>query len=184
MMLRRLNRRHVLLAGGAAGALTVAALASADVVGLRINDTPSMPRGLWHVVADDVPLRRGDIVTVCPPDIQSIRLGAARGYIPAGRCPGGYEPLVKPIAATEGDLVAVSAAGATVNGQPARDTAALAHDSADRPLQPFPAGVYRVRPGQVWLLTGHDPRSFDSRYFGPVPAANVQGVARPLWVAR
>jgi conjugative transfer signal peptidase TraF len=91
---------------------------------------------------------------------------------------------VKPIAATAGDLVVVSTAGVTVNGQPVRDTAPLAHDSADRPLTPFPAGTYRVPPGQVWLLSGHDPRSFDSRYFGPVPAANVQGVARPVWVAR
>jgi type IV secretory pathway protease TraF len=41
-----------------------------------------------------------------------------------------------------------------------------------------------VPPGQVWLLSGHDSRSFDSRYFGPVPVANVQGVARPVWVAR
>jgi type IV secretory pathway protease TraF len=37
-------------------------------------------------------------------------------------------------------------------------------------------------PGQVWLLSGHDPRSFDSRYFGAIPTANVRGVARPLWV--
>jgi type IV secretory pathway protease TraF len=34
----------------------------------------------------------------------------------------------------------------------------------------------------VWLLSGHDPRSFDSRYFGAVPAASIQGIARPIWV--
>ena len=46
------------------------------------------------------------------------------------------------------------------------------------------AGAYQVKPGEVWLLSGHDPRSFDSRYFGSVPAVNVQGVARPVWVGR
>jgi conjugative transfer signal peptidase TraF len=166
------------------GAMMMASLMGANVVGLRINSTPSMPRGLWQVVANDTPLRRGEIVTVCPPDTKLIRLGAARGYILAGRCPGGYEPLVKPIAATTDDQVAVSAAGVTVNGLPVQGTAQLAHDSAGRPLPPFPAGTYRVPPGQVWLLSGHDARSFDSRYFGPVPDANVLGVARPVWVAR
>jgi type IV secretory pathway protease TraF len=78
MMLPRLHRRRVLVAGGAAGALTMAALASADVVGLRINDTPSMPRGLWQVVSDKAPLRRGEVVTVCPPDIQPIRAAIFR----------------------------------------------------------------------------------------------------------
>jgi conjugative transfer signal peptidase TraF len=91
---------------------------------------------------------------------------------------------VKPVAATAGDLVAISAAGVTVNGQPVRGTAQLIQDSAGRPLRPFPAGAYQVKPGDVWLLSGHDPRSFDSRYFGPVPAVNVQGVARPVWVGR
>jgi conjugative transfer signal peptidase TraF len=184
MMLAHGPRRRLLAASGMAGALIMASLVSANVAGLRINGTPSMPRGLWQVVADDTPLRRGEIVTVCPPDTMLIRLGAARGYIPAGRCPGGYEPLVKPIAATVGDWVAVSAAGETVNGLPVQGTAQLGHDSAGRLLPPFPAGTYRVPPGQVWLLSGHDPRSFDSRYFGPVPVANVQGVARPVWVAR
>jgi conjugative transfer signal peptidase TraF len=184
MMFAREPHRRILAASGTVGALMMASLVGANVAGLRINSTPSMPRGLWQVVAHDAPLRRGEIVTVCPPDTKLIRLGAARGYIPAGRCPGGYEPLVKPIAATADDQVAVSAAGVTVNGLPVEGTARLVHDSAGRPLPPFPTGTYRVPPGQVWLLSGHDPRSFDSRYFGPVAVANVQGVARPVWVAR
>jgi type IV secretory pathway protease TraF len=37
-----------------------------------------------------------------------------------------------------------------------------------------------VQPGHVWLAgSGHD-RSWDSRYFGPVPVAGVRGVARPI----
>jgi conjugative transfer signal peptidase TraF len=184
MILPRVHRRRALTACGVAGALMMATLASANVAGLRINGTPSMPRGLWRVVAHDGPLQRGEVVTICPPDTKPIRLGAARGYIPAGSCPGGYEPLVKPIAATAGDRVAVSAAGVTVNGQPVRGTAQLTRDSAGRPLRPFPAGAYQVLPGEVWLLSGHDPRSFDSRYFGPVPAVDVLGVARPVWVGR
>ena len=121
--------------GLVAGGLVMAALISADLAGLRINGTASMPRGLWHVGAPVAPLRRGEIVTLCPPETLPFREAAARGYLPAGFCPGGLQPLVKPIAAIAGDLVTVSAAGVTVNG-------------------------------------------------APVPARNVQGVARPLWVLR
>jgi conjugative transfer signal peptidase TraF len=184
MMFPPVHRGRAQAVCGVACAGMVAALAGADVAGLRINDTPSMPRGLWRMVDVQAPLRPGEVVVICPPDTRPARLGAARGYIPAGACPGGYEPLVKPIAATVGDRVAVSADGVTVNGQTVPGSVPLAHDSAGRPLSPVPAGAYRVPPGAVWLLSGHDPRSFDSRYFGPVPVANVQGVARPVWVVR
>jgi type IV secretory pathway protease TraF len=49
-------------------------------------------------------------------------------------------------------------------------------------LRPVPAGFHSVRTGEVWLLSVHHPRSFDSRYFGAVPVTNIQGVARPIWV--
>jgi type IV secretory pathway protease TraF len=49
-------------------------------------------------------------------------------------------------------------------------------------LRPVASGGYSVPAGEVWLLSGHDPRSFDSRYFGAVPVTNIQGVARPIWV--
>jgi type IV secretory pathway protease TraF len=42
--------------------------------------------------------------------------------------------------------------------------------------------VYHVPGDTVWLLSAHDPRSFDSRYFGAVPVASIQGIAHPIWV--
>ena len=58
-------------------------------------------------------------------------------------------------------------------------------DSAGRPLRPVAPGVYQVMPGRgVRLLSGHDPRSYGSRY--PLgrcwKLADVLGVARLLWV--
>ena len=170
------------LAAVAAGAMVWAGLAGANTAGLRFNATPSMPVGFWRMVPNHAQLQRGEIVVVCPPDTASLRMGHERGYIPPGNCPGGSEPLVKPIAAVGGDVVAVSAIGVAVNGRPVPNTAQLSRDSAGRPLMPVPAGAYPVAPGEVWLLSGHDPRSFDSRYFGPVPESSVQGVSRPLMV--
>jgi conjugative transfer signal peptidase TraF len=184
MRFRTLGRRPLGVLGIAGGSIVLAALAAADVAGFRINGTASMPLGLWRVAQVEAPLRRGTVVTICPPDTPTFREAASRGYLPAGRCPGGYEPLIKPIAAAAGDVVAVSASGVTVNWQVVQGTAQLAQDSAGRLLHPMRAGIYPVKPGEVWLLSGHDPRSFDSRYFGPVPVDNVQDVARPVWVLR
>jgi type IV secretory pathway protease TraF len=80
--------------------------------------------------------------------------------------------------------VIVSRAGVTVNGRSVLDTAPLDKDSAGRPLVPFAPGTYRVKWREVWLLAAYDPRSFDSRYFGPVPEASVLALARPVWVVR
>jgi conjugative transfer signal peptidase TraF len=165
-----------------AGALLAGTLVMAWLCGIRVNTTASMPRGLWQVRTADASLRRGAFVTVCLSDTAPIREAAARGYLPAGICADGYAPLVKPVAAVAGDRVTVTPRGIAVDGRPVPHTAQLVRDSYGRPLRAVAPGVYPVMPGQVWLLSGHDPRSFDSRYFGPVPTANVQGVARPLWV--
>lgn len=184
----RSRRRCAATAVCAAGAALVGTLLPVRAAGLRVNDTASMPRGFWRVVAADAPLRRGEIVVVCPPDTVPIREGVVRGYIPAGACPGGTAPLLKPVAAVAGDVVTVTTAGFAVDDrpvascQPVANCEPLLRDSTGRALRAMPVGTYPVAPGTIWLLSGHDPRSFDSRYFGPVPAANIQGVARPLWV--
>ena len=178
-----MHRRRWAIAVSVTGVLMMATLAMGEAAGLRINATASMPRGLWRVRAAE-PIARGEIVTVCPPDQADIREAAHRGYIPKGGCLGGYEPLVKPVAAIAGDLVTVTPHGIAVDGKPVAGTEPLAEDEVGRPLHPIPPGAYRVAPGEIWLLSGHDLRSFDSRYFGPVPVANVTGVARPLWVLR
>jgi type IV secretory pathway protease TraF len=53
-------------------------------------------------------------------------------------------------------------------------------DSLGRPLEQLPFGTQIVRDGQVWVLGIHRERSWDSRYFGPVPRSSIVGIARPL----
>ena len=66
-----------------------------------------------------------------------------------------------------GDIVTVDAA--TV----------LRTDRVGRPLEHFSFGQYRVRAGEVWVK-GTARNSFDSRYFGPVPIANIRASLEPL----
>lgn len=160
------------------------ALFGAGAAGLRVNMTASMPRGLWHVAPAAGPIPRGAIVSLCLPSGPLLRLALRRGYLGAGRCPGGAEPLLKPVVAIAGDLVRVTAAGIAVNGALLPNSAALKQDRTGHPLRTVPPGTYRVGPGAVWLVSSYAARSFDSRYFGPVPVADIQGLAHPIWVVR
>jgi conjugative transfer signal peptidase TraF len=158
-----------------------AAVAVARTKGFWINTTDSMPMGLWRQTAPHE-ARPGDVALLCLPDTPVTKLGQARGYIAPGACPTGQEILLKPIAAGPGDLVDLSPSGVSVNGREIVNSAQLAHDSMGRPLPGYPAGQYRVPTGEVWLVSSHNPRSFDSRYFGPVSASLVQSTVRPVWV--
>jgi conjugative transfer signal peptidase TraF len=176
----REKRRVVGVAlGSIVGALAI--VSGCHAAGLWINTTDSMPLGLWRQTTSQA-AKPGDVVLLCLPETPATKLGQARGYIAPGSCPTGQEVLLKPIVATAGDVVTVSAGAISVNGQALANSGQLPHDSKGRPLPAFPAGTYRVPAGQVWLVSSHNPRSFDSRYFGPVPATVIRSDVRPVWV--
>ncbi len=144
--------------------------------GIRINLSPSMPLGLYRVTADV----RAPLVEFCPPEPYG-SFAARRGFRSAGNCPDGASPLMKPVIASAGDLVEVSdVAGIAVNGSTLPNTAAKTKDSHGRPLSPFPSGRYRVQQGSVWVASSYNPWSFDSRYFGPVPAKIIRRHLKPF----
>ena len=166
----------VLAFGGGALALALAA----ERAGLRLNDSPSMPTGLYVRASSE---SSSTLVVFCPAE-PFAKLSVERGYRSRGNCPDGAEPLAKPIVARPGDTVELSALGITVNGRLLANTAPLVKDSAGRPLSHWPFGRYVVVPGTVWVVSTYSPRSFDSRYFGPVEANQVREHVRPLLTVR
>ncbi len=166
----------VLAFGGAALALGFAA----EWAGLRFNDSPSMPTGLYVRTSTE---SSASLVVFCPAE-PFAKLSVERGYRSRGNCPDGAEPLAKPIVARPGDTVELSAKGMAVNGRLLPNTAPLVTDTAGRPLPHWPFGRYVVAPGSVWVASSYSPRSFDSRYFGPVEASQVLEHVRPLLTAR
>jgi conjugative transfer signal peptidase TraF len=147
----------------------------ADAAGIRINHTPSLPMGLWGIEPLHGQPQQGQIVSVCPPDTDILRKARDRGYVSWGRCPGGYEPMLKPVIAIPGDVVRITGRGVTVNGVPVANSVRVVLDSESRHLPALAEGAYQVGARQVWLLSSHHPRSFDSRYFGPVSIDAIIG---------
>lgn len=170
---------------GVGGVCAVVAL-MCSVVGLRVNITPSLPRGVYRVVArpemasDTRTLARGVTVLACLP-IQTAMLGRERGYLGRGSCPGDAMFIGKRVVAHGGDTVVTSELGVRVNSKWIPKSRALERDRRGRPLVHAPFGVHVLSAGDVFLM-GDGPWSWDSRYVGVLPAASVQAVVTPLWV--
>ena len=77
-------------------------------------------------------------------------------------------------------MVVIERAGVAINGKRIPHSAIASRDSSERPLAHVPFGVYRVAVDQVWLFGFHDRRSWDARYFGPVPLSSVRGALAPI----
>ncbi|MFT3813306.1 MAG: S26 family signal peptidase [Acidovorax sp.] len=166
-------RARIVLAGLAACGL--AALAWASFVHplprLVYNPSDSVPVG-WYRVTPPEALRVGAIVlTKLPPETAA--LAAQRRYLPA------RVPLLKRVGAIAPQHVCVVDALVWIDGVPV--AAVRPADRLGRPLPRWPQ-CRRLRPGELFLLSVTNPASFDSRYFGPVSASAVIGVAHPVWL--
>jgi conjugative transfer signal peptidase TraF len=160
MLATRLPR---MLATGLAVSILLAVVGASHFIGF--NSSPSAaPVGFYWRTAPRP--RRGKLVEFCLPEDVAV-FAEARGYIGHGSCPGDTESLGKVVTGMPGDVVSVDPA------------AALKRDTAGRPMTPFPFGQYRVPAGEVWVH-GAARNSFDSRYFGPVPIANIRASLEPL----
>lgn len=166
-----------------AALLTLIALAAsaglASLLNLRITLTDSSaPAGVYRLIAN-ARVRRGTLVAACLPQTIAEE-GLTRGYLRPGDCPAGTEPVAKLVGALPGDAVTVELEGVAVNGVNLPDSRTAVHDSAGRRLAHVSFGPRTVSSGQVWLFGFNDRRSWDSRYFGPVPITAIRGSLKPI----
>jgi conjugative transfer signal peptidase TraF len=119
------------------------------------------------------------VVSVC------LRAGLAevarqRRYLGPGDCPGGVQAAIKRVVAVPGDVVDLQPSPVSVNDRPAPDSASAARDSRGRALAHVSWGRHVVVTGEVWVLGTHDPRSWDSRYFGALNASQIRATLQPI----
>ena len=172
----RLRGKRSLYVLGTAATLFLSAILIAWFGGYRINVTPSEPLGLWRIVKLDRAAKVGDLVFICPPATAAIHEARHHGYLRSGLCLSGVAPLIKTVIAVAGQRVEIGA-GITVDGHRVAHSALRHRDGEGRPMTPFGGGI--VPAGSVFL---HSPfaGSYDSRYFGPVPASGILGLAREV----
>lgn len=141
------------------------------------NASASVAPGWYRVdlvsSADSVqgPWQVGSIVLAqLPADV--VAFAAQRGYLPTG------VPILKRVGAIAPQAVCVRNGIVHIDGTAVATV--LMHDGAHRPLHPW-TPCRPLAEGELFLLSDTHPASFDSRYFGPIAASSVLGVARPLW---
>lgn len=173
-----LAKRLSLWAAAAVGAIG-AISAGAYTVGIRVNTTTSIPKGVYIMTSD--PLAVGSYVIVCPPDVQVFKEAKARGYLGPGLCPGGYGNLMKRVLAAKNDQVTVSPVGITVNGQLLPYSAPRNVDGAGRPMPAYQSNAYTLGNLEVLLMSDVSATSFDGRYFGPLTVSQVRSVIQPVF---
>src|ERR1700736_5957109 len=118
-------------------------------------------------IRSDVPIKKGSIVLFKPDQSTPLQqLGINRGY------EARELPLLKRVVALAGDVVSVSSAGVSINGQLLSNSAPLFDDEAGRPLTMAQLDHFRLGIDQAFLM-GVTPTSWDSRYFGPVPLSRM-----------
>ena len=161
----------------ASAAALALAITAAGLAGYRINLTPSEPLGIWRIRSLERPAAVGDVVFVCPPQTANIRPARERGYLRSGLCPGGYAPLIKTIVATAGQRIHVDRF-VMIDGVALPHSALSPKDGQGRPMMKAFAGG-EVDKGEVFLHSDF-AASFDSRYFGPVPASGILGLAEEV----
>jgi conjugative transfer signal peptidase TraF len=134
------------------------------------NASDSVPVG-WYRIGPPRALRVGGFVLVHLPAAPKT-LAARRGYLPW------RIPLLKRIGAMAPQAVCVRGGIVRIDG--VRVAITLRVDGVGRRLMPW-RQCRRLRTGELFLLSTSNPASFDSRYFGPVKASAVVGLAQPLW---
>lgn len=162
--------------------LTLAALGFFWIIGLRINATASMPRGIYRL-APGAP-ERGDLVSACLEDGSFAALALEREYLRPGSCPNGLEPLLKRVAGMPGDHIEVGQDGIAINGRLWPQSRVVARDSHGRPMpEAENFGSQTIPGGLALVLSDRHPGGFDSRYFGLVPMASLRKVEPVFLIA-
>jgi conjugative transfer signal peptidase TraF len=146
------------------------------LLGFRVNVSGSEPLGIWRVHNLTSGIHRGDYVSFCAPV----------GWYPfleTGDCPNGAKPFLKQIAGVPGDRVEEDESGVRINGRLLKDSSPLPYSIHDHVALPQWRGHLTLHPDTYWVYgTGWPSRSFDSRYWGPLPGRLIHAIAQPVWV--
>lgn len=161
-------------------ALLVVLVFTFQLAGIRYNVSESYPSGLYRVEKGIFPTV-GELALFCLPDNQYADLAKERFYLREGFCSSGTLPLTKRLIGVPGDIILITENGISVNGNRAiKNTKSLTTDSFGRSLPLYKGG--ELSRGMYFLVSDHNPKSWDSRYFGPINGHQIIGAVTPFLI--
>ena len=162
--------------GGTAGAVQA---------GVRINLSPSMPKGLYRLVQCDETAGRdagvGDWVVIDTKEASSnpgLAFFRTQGWLSySGRSD---DLLMKTVVAVGSDEVTEEDGLLYVNGQPLARSASRRQRTVGTLPLPSVELPQRINEGEVWLSSDHE-KGIDSRYFGAVARSSIACKVEAAW---
>ncbi|WP_167796534.1 conjugative transfer signal peptidase TraF [Photobacterium damselae] len=149
--------------------------------GYRYNHSTSYPTGIYQLTNRPMSYKLGQLVLFCPPNNPIMQEALKRHYLRRGFCQGGFEPVIKKVFAVGGDNVSFKDNRLFINAHVIPNMIMLNKDSQGRALPKRNDEI--ISKNSYFLLSDHQPKiSFDSRYYGSVPADNIKGVAIPIYI--
>jgi len=137
-----------------------------------INETPSEPVGLYRLIRHHVSEYRRGMYVVFPVPSELRALVYGRHWLKDG------VPFLKEVLGLEGDHVCIFTDRLEINERVIGPVFRV--DSAGQPLPQHP-GCFAIESGCFFAASQYFEKSFDGRYFGPLPLSSLTGEARPLW---
>ena len=143
---------------------------------LILNTTDSVPIGLYRRTP-------GGAYAVFCLSTGAARTALAAGLqIQSGPCPGGIQPLMKPLVqASLAHPLAYGPAGFAVDGKLVPNTAPKTKSKSGHGLEHFAFGTYAEG---LWPVSSFNRDSFDARYYGPIRVDQIRFYASPIWTWR
>jgi conjugative transfer signal peptidase TraF len=138
-----------------------------------INGTPSEPVGFYRLVPRPESAYRRGMYVVFPVPAELRDLVYGRHWMRNGI------PFLKEVLGLEGDRVCIFADRVEINDRLIGPVFRV--DSSGLPL-PQRRGCLVIPAGYFLAASQHFAKSFDGRYFGPLPLSILMGEARPLWI--
>jgi conjugative transfer signal peptidase TraF len=167
-----MSRYWPLLAACAVPATLAFGLGCSPQPAFLVNVSRSEPLGLY-VRTGSTP-SPGQLAAFRPP-------GAVRAYVAASLPEIGPGGILKTVVGGAGDLACVSGDQLRLNGRVLGPV--LRRDRHGR-APPRWTGCRALEDGEYLVFSDRIPNSFDSRYYGPIPSADLIGAYAPLWVKR
>jgi conjugative transfer signal peptidase TraF len=147
--------------------------------GLLMNYSDSVPLGLYRRVSSNSLNRAISYAGFCLPRATANAAIQAGLEVVPGACPAGLAPVLKPvICPSPGHPLIYDARGFSFNGKLLPNTAPKTQSRTGVRLEHFPYGAYA---SGTWAVSGFNPNSYDSRYFGPVAPDAIRFYAKPVW---
>ncbi len=148
-------------------------------LGIRINVTPSYPRGFWKFTKIESSLENGRFIAACPQNNIVVQMALDRRYLGRGSC-GSMVPLIKQIVAGPHSKIEVNPRGVLVDGVLLPNSKAYAQDADGLSLPIYEGGTLHA--DEYLIMSDWNAGSFDGRYFGPVVRSDIIAFAAPIWV--